>query len=166
MIWSASNHSSYKAMNQLRVNDCPFCRIVGRLEPAVVVDETAHTLAFFPLEPATRGHTMVVSKWHIADFFELDDHQAHAVGVSVLRVARALRAVLEPEGMNIITSAGEAASQSVMHLHVHLVPRWTGDPVGEIWPRKAPTPEPILEDTAECIRKYCHTELLEYRNPE
>ncbi len=114
------------------MTDCPFCAIVRREAPAEVVDETAATLAFFPLEPATTGHTMVISKRHVATFLDIPDPEIPALWLAVHRVGRALRAVLKPEGMNVISSAGEAASQSVPHLHVHLVPRWAGDAVGEI----------------------------------
>lgn len=143
---------------------CEFCEIVNRRSPAEVIYETPNTLAFFPLEPATRGHTMVIPKRHIDNFLELEPSDVPEIGRAVLQVARALREVLSPEGMNLITSAGEAASQSVMHLHVHLVPRWTEDALGNIWPPKVPTPEAILEDVADAIRECLRTESLEYRN--
>lgn len=165
------SHSPRRATNQLdgrrqATTACPFCRIVEKLDPAEVVYETDETLAFFPLEPATRGHTLVIPKRHIANFFDLSTSDTPALGRTVLHVAHALRHVLQPEGMNIITSAGEAASQSVNHLHVHLVPRWTGDAVGEIWPPKHPTSERVLESVADQIRAYCRSESLEHRNPE
>ena len=100
---------------------CAFCRIVNRETPAEVVYETKSTLAFFPLEPATRGHTMVIPKRHIETFLDAEEADVPELGSTVLTVGRALRAVLAPEGMNMISSAGVAASQSVMHLHVHLV---------------------------------------------
>lgn len=148
------------------MTDCPFCQIVHHLKPAEVVFETATTLAFFPLEPATHGHTMIIPKHHLPDFFDLQPSDITELGATLLHVARGLRAVLNPEGMNIITSAGKAASQSVRHLHIHLVPRWTGDAVGEIWPPKVTTPEPILEEVADKIREYCQAESLKDRNPE
>jgi len=148
------------------VNDCAFCQIINREIPAEVIYETATTLAFFPLEPATHGHTLVIPKQHVENFLELAPADIPELGMSVLRVGQALRAVLAPEGMNLISSAGEAASQTVMHLHVHLVPRWTNDAVGEIWPPKVPTPEHVLESVADAIRKFCRTEALDHRNPE
>lgn len=146
--------------------ECAFCKIVNRETPAEIVYETPATLAFFPLEPATRGHTMVIPKRHVDTFLDLDPSDIPELGTAVILVGRALRAVLEPEGLNVITSAGEAASQSVMHLHVHVVPRWTGDPIGEIWPPKVPTAESVLEGIADALRDFCRTEFLEDRNPE
>lgn len=143
---------------------CQFCEIIAGDAPAEVIYETPHTLAFFPLEPATRGHTMVVPKRHIEDFLELGTQDIPELGQATVMVGRALRAVLKPEGMNLISSAGEAASQSVMHLHVHLVPRWSDDAVGEIWPPKKITPQRVLEGTADALREFCGTERLDDRN--
>lgn len=145
---------------------CEFCEIVAGVVPAEVVLETATTLAFFPLEPATRGHTMIVPKRHFSTFLETSRAEVPELGETVLTLGHALQAVLAPQGMNLITSAGEAASQSVRHMHIHLVPRWSGDAVGEIWPPKAPTSERVLESVADDIREFCRTERLEYRNPE
>lgn len=145
---------------------CPFCQIVRRESPAEVIYETEDTLAFFPTEPATRGHTMVIPKRHVRSFLEAEPADVQPLGLTVLKVSQALQSVLNPEGMNLITSAGQAASQSVDHLHVHLVPRWEGDAVGEIWPPKVPTSEAVLEGVADALRDFCGTERLDDRNPE
>ena len=146
--------------------DCDFCRIVSRIAPAEVVYETDSMLAFFPLEPATRGHTLVIPKRHIESFLDLAPSDIPELGLTVVTVGRALRAVLAPEGMNVISSAGAAASQTVMHLHVHLVPRWSGDAIGDIWPAQVPTSQYVLDDMADAVRQFCQTEALEHRNPE
>ena len=148
------------------MNSCPFCQIVLRETSAEVVYETQDTLAFFPIEPATRGHTMVISKRHIRSFLEAESAEFEPIGRAVLRVSKALESVLTPEGMNLISSAGAAASQSVDHLHIHLVPRWEGDAVGEIWPRKVPTSEAELEGDADALRQFFGNERLNDRNPE
>jgi histidine triad (HIT) family protein len=116
-------------------SDCPFCEIV-RLEDrgAREVYRDSEVVGFFPTEPATLGHTLVVPRAHIPDIWSLEQPVGAALAEGVLRIAHAIRSALRPEGLNIIQSNGEAATQSVMHLHVHLVPRWRGDPVGRIWP--------------------------------
>lgn len=148
------------------MDTCPFCDIVNRKVPAEVVYETDSTLAFFPLEPATCGHTMVITKEHFETFLEVPNEWVPTLWKTVTDVGRALNEVLHPEGMNIISSAGKAASQSIFHVHVHLVPRWHGDVVGEIWPPKVPTPEAVLEGVADAIREHFRTQSLEYRNPK
>ncbi|MGI5195581.1 HIT family protein [Streptomyces sp. CA-288835] len=113
---------------------CPFCDIVDDPRKARVLYADAHTLAFFPLTPATQGHTLVVPKAHSTDLWAMDETAAQRLFRTVLLVGRALRTALEPDGMNVINSAGTAASQTVFHTHVHLVPRRPGDAMGLNWP--------------------------------
>lgn len=148
------------------MDDCEFCRIVTRIAPAEVIYESATTLAFFPLQPATPGHTLVIPKRHIENFLGVEASDLPGLSTAVVTVGKALDAIYRPDGMNVISSAGQAASQSVMHLHVHLVPRWTGDAVGEIWPPQVETPAEVLEDAADAVREFCRTQGLENRNPE
>lgn len=119
-----------------REQACAFCEIVAGSGRARVVYEDAHTLAFFPLAPATRGHTLVVPKAHSTDLWAMDEADTQRLFQTVMVVGRALRAVLGPDGMNVINSAGAVATQSVFHTHVHLVPRRPGDAMGPIWPPK------------------------------
>ena len=74
---------------------------------------------------------------------------------AVIKVGRAIKSALEPEGMNLITSAGETAEQSVFHLHLHLVPRWQRDGLCRIWPKKERCENSELEDVANRIRQAC-----------
>jgi histidine triad (HIT) family protein len=120
----------------MSVDACEFCEIVRGEAPAKIVSETEQTLAFFPLNPATLGHTLLIPKQHVATLWELEPDLAVALARALLPLAHAIRTALTPDGFNVINSAGEAASQSVFHLHIHLVPRWFDDHVGEIWPPK------------------------------
>lgn len=109
---------------------------------------------------------MVIPKRHIENILRFQKEDSPELFEVVLLVSRALDVVLKPEGLNVITSAGQAASQSVPHLHIHLVPRWSNDAVGEIWPPKVKTPEAILESVADSIRDYCNSDALADRNPD
>jgi histidine triad (HIT) family protein len=131
---------------------CEFCKIVAGEADARVVNATEHTVAFFPLKPAVLGHTLVVPTVHVPDIFALSEPIAAAVGQAVLAGAHAIKRALSPDGLNIINSAGAAASQTIFHLHVHLVPRWTDDRVGNIWPPSEPWPEEITDDVADAVR--------------
>lgn len=114
---------------------CSFCHIVAGADTHVLeVYRDEHVVAFFPSEPATLGHTLVVPKAHIRDIWSIDENTAAYLSKIVVRLANAVQVALEPEGINIIQSNGQAATQSVPHLHVHIVPRWTDDAVGRIWP--------------------------------
>lgn len=91
-------------------------------------------VAFFPTEPATLGHTLVVPESHVADIWQIDAVSVSKLGSATVELAHAIRRAIRPDGLNIIQSNGAAATQTVMHLHVHLVPRWDDDDVGPIWP--------------------------------
>lgn len=127
------------------MDSCVFCDIIDNPSKARTVFSDPYTVAFLPLAPATRGHTLVVPRTHFADLWTMDDLSVQHLTRTTLAVGRALRAALEPKGMNVINSAGTAASQSVFHCHTHLVPRWTGDAMGRIWPPKGDA----FEDDAE-----------------
>lgn len=131
---------------------CEFCSIIRGETEARVVGETAAILAFLPLTPATLGHTLVVPKQHIPDIWSVPPTLVGPLGQVTLRTAYAIREAMHPEGLNIINSNGEAASQTVRHLHVHVVPRWRGDEIGEIWPTKKRRNEAVQDEVLNAIR--------------
>lgn len=133
---------------------CAFCAIAAGQAPARRVFETPEVLAFFPDVPAVRGHTLVVPKVHVADFLHAGDETASAVAAATGSVGRALDSLLRPDGMNTITSARAAATQSVMHWHVHVLPRWREDAMGELWPEDRPTPAQELDALAVSLRHF------------
>lgn len=136
--------------------DCPFCLIANGKDPSAdVVCESDQWVAFFPLEPTTPGHTLVIPRTHVPDIWSLDKAGASVLMPAVVRVGRAIEAVLQPDGMNLISSAGSAAEQSVFHAHLHVVPRWTTDPIGPIWPPKERMNDATKDNLATMIRDAC-----------
>jgi histidine triad (HIT) family protein len=127
---------------------CDFCEIVAKEEPARIVWRSSTVIAFFPLEPATLGHTLVIPTEHIPDIWGLDEATAIRLTQATLRVAEAVRTAVSPDGLNLIQSNGAAATQTVDHLHVHVVPRWNGDAMGHIWPSEPEDPERSEGDMA------------------
>ncbi|MHB0858749.1 MAG: HIT family protein [Anaerolineae bacterium] len=109
------------------MDDCPFCDIVRKKTPASIVYEDEHTLAFMDLRPICPGHVLVIPKVHCSTIYDLELETAGRLFQSVTRVARAMAASLEPEGLNVWQSNGSAAGQVVPHVHIHLVPRRSGD---------------------------------------
>lgn len=93
-------------------------------------------MAFFPTNPATLGHTLVIPRRHLVDVWALHQADAAPLWEATLGLAHAIKSALRPDGLNIINSAGNAATQSVFHVHMHVVPRWFDDPIGDIWPPK------------------------------
>jgi histidine triad (HIT) family protein len=135
--------------------DCPFCRIARGLDRSCeVVADGAHWVAFFPPEPATLGHTLIIPRDHESDFWSLQSDLAAELALVAQRLGRAIAAALEPNGMNLITSAGRAAEQSVFHAHLHLLPRIDADRI-EIWPDRQQQFSPaLLTDSAALIREH------------
>jgi histidine triad (HIT) family protein len=140
----------------LSIEDCDFCAIANGEDPLVeVVCEADSWIAFFPLKPATKGHTLVIPRRHIADIWELDVQLGSDLMSAVIRVGRAVAAVVRPEGMNLISSKGSAAEQTVFHLHFHILPRWNRDGFDDIWPTETADEDVDLEVLAEHIRTAC-----------
>jgi histidine triad (HIT) family protein len=136
---------------------CPFCAVVEGARKTPVVYESSKVMALFPLNPAACGHTLLIPKRHVPDLWALDQADAPQLAEAVLKVAKAIRQGLRPDGLNIITSVGTAASQTVLHLHIHLVPRWHGDQFGEIWPRPSPAfPQEKISAAARSIHAALH----------
>ena len=131
--------------------DCVFCKIVAKQIPATVVHEDEHTLAFMDIGQVNPGHVLVAVKKHAENIFALDDAQAAAVFRAAATVARAIRGAFEPPGLSVYQANGAAAGQTVMHLHIHLVPRHYGDGMALAWPVKNP-PRERLTEYADKIR--------------
>lgn len=135
---------------------CVFCRIgQGESRPLQVVCEHPDWLAFFPDSPASLGHTLVIPRVHVSDVWALEPPLSSELMTAVIEVGRAIRVAVQPEGMNLISSSGTAAEQTVFHVHFHLVPRWDRDRIDPIWPPKEPIDDALKEDVASRIRRTC-----------
>ena len=132
--------------------DCEFCQIVRGEKRAHIVADASDTLAFFPLKPACLGHTIVIPKTHVRDLWAAGSLLDTGLMQAVIRVGHAINTALRPDGLNLISSAGEAASQTVFHLHLHVVPRWAGDHFGSIWPPGPPLTDQAKGEAAVAIR--------------
>lgn len=132
---------------------CEFCRIVSGEAPAEVIARTDTWIALFPLNPATPGHTLVIPTRHHADLWDIADPTVSATLMhAIVHVGHAIEQALAPHGMNLITSAGSAAEQTVFHAHLHVVPRWRDDGFGQIWPTGHRYDIDDLDNVADRIR--------------
>jgi histidine triad (HIT) family protein len=113
--------------------DCIFCKIVAREIPALIIEEDDDALAFMDIAPATRGHALVIPKEHASNLWEIEPDQLAAVAKAAQRVALRIRDRLAPDGLNLVNSNGPAAWQTVFHFHVHVIPRYVGDPLRLPW---------------------------------
>jgi histidine triad (HIT) family protein len=113
--------------------DCIFCKIVAGDLPALVVDEDASTLAFMDIRPATRGHALVIPRAHATDLLSVSGEDLSAVALAAQRLAGRAKQHLGADGVNLLNSCGRAAWQTVFHFHVHVIPRYDGDPLQLPW---------------------------------
>ncbi len=113
--------------------DCIFCKIVAGELPARIVDEDERTIAFMDISPATRGHALVIPRAHSADLLDVAGEDLSAVALACQRLAGRMRERLGADGVNLLNSCGHAAWQTVFHFHVHVIPRYDGDPLRLPW---------------------------------
>jgi histidine triad (HIT) family protein len=113
--------------------DCIFCKIVAGELPASIVDEDERTIAFMDIAPATRGHALVIPRAHSTDLLGVDREDLGAVALAAQRLAGRMKERLGADGINLLNSCGLAAWQTVFHFHVHVIPRYDGDPLRLPW---------------------------------
>jgi histidine triad (HIT) family protein len=117
----------------MRDPDCIFCKIIAGELPSQTVDEDERTVAFMDINPATRGHLLVVPRNHARDLLEISPEDLTATMATVQRVARRVSERLSPAGINLLNSCGAEAWQTVFHFHVHVIPRYEDDPLRLPW---------------------------------
>ncbi|ORB29370.1 HIT family protein [Mycolicibacterium parafortuitum] len=107
---------------------CVFCAIVAGDAPAIRIHEDDDYLAILDIRPFTRGHTLVIPKVHTVDLTDTPASTLAGMAAIGQRIAKAARrSGLHADGNNIAINDGKAAFQSVFHIHLHVVPRHTGD---------------------------------------
>jgi histidine triad (HIT) family protein len=129
--------------------DCIFCKILAGEIPATIVDEDERTIAFMDIAPATRGHALVIPRAHSADLLSVGPEDLRAVALAAQRLAAGAKARLRADGVNLLNSCGRAAWQTVFHFHVHVIPRYEGDPLRLPWVPGAGDPAAIAAAAQE-----------------
>ncbi len=108
-------------------NDCIFCKIVAGQIPCTKVFEDRLVLSFMDICPLNKGHLLVIPKDHYETILDIPADIYGHLASTICRIAKAVKDSLNPDGMNVMQLNGRAANQVVPHVHLHLVPRWTGD---------------------------------------
>jgi len=111
--------------------DCIFCKIAAGALPAAVVFQDDVCMAFMDIRPVNPGHVLVIPKRHAAHLADLDPGTGGLLFQIAMRVAEAIRRTpIRCEGINLFLADGRAAMQEVFHVHLHVIPRYTGDGFG------------------------------------
>jgi histidine triad (HIT) family protein len=131
--------------------NCIFCKIIAGEIPAQKIAEDERTVAFMDINPATRGHVLVVPRRHARDLLEIDDEDLAATMLAARTIAQRVKDRMDADGVNLLNSCGSAAWQTVYHFHVHVIPRYEGDPLRLPWTPKEGDPDEIAA-AAEVLR--------------
>ena len=107
--------------------DCIFCKIAkGEIHSATVYEDS-HFTVILDVNPATKGHCLIIPKEHFDNIYDLDGETAGKLFALATCIARAMRDALKCDGLNLVQNNGEIAGQTVNHFHLHLIPRYEGD---------------------------------------
>lgn len=131
--------------------DCLFCRILRDEIPSERVYEDDRVVAFMDIAPATAGHTLLIPRTHAQDIHDIDGADLAACARAAQLIAASAVERLGADGVNLLNSSGSAAWQTVGHFHMHVIPRYAGDPLKLPWEPAAGDPEQIA-DTARRLR--------------
>ena len=136
-------------MDARRDPDCLFCKIVAGEIPATVVAEDERTIAFMDINPATRGHVLVIPRAHARDVHEIETADLEAVAVAAQAIAGRAVKRLGADGVNLLNSSGADAWQTVFHFHMHVIPRYADDPLRLPWTPASGDADAIAAAAAE-----------------
>lgn len=106
------------------LTECVFCNLEEKRE---IISETATAVAFYDSYPVSKGHVLIIPKRHVSNYFDLTVHEQRAIWLLVNRCKEIITNKHQPDGFNVGININEAAGQTVMHIHVHLIPRYNGD---------------------------------------
>ena len=132
-------------------DDCIFCKIIAGELPGEIVDQDEHTVSFMDINPWTRGHALVIPRTHSKNLYEIDPGDLAHTAAAAQRLALTMREKLGAEGINLLNACEAVAWQTVFHFHIHVIPRYTDDPL-QLPVRPMPADMDELAKVAEQIR--------------
>lgn len=127
------------------MSDCIFCKIANGEIPSNTIYEDNDFRVILDLGPATKGHALVLPKKHYADLFEIPEETVAGAVKVAKKVAGIMKDKLECDGLNLVQNNGETAGQTVMHFHLHIIPRYKNDGQHILWKPTSPSPEELTE---------------------
>lgn len=116
--------------------DCIFCKLVAGEIPCSKIYEDGHSFAFLDINPVNKGHALVITKKHYDTVLDMPEADGVALAKATVKVARAVKAGTNADGINLLHNIGSAAGQIIFHAHVHLIPRFEHDKTDMKWTRK------------------------------
>ena len=136
----------------MKKDDCIFCKIAAGEISSATVYEDDDFRAILDLGPAAKGHTLVIPKSHSDNLLSVEQDSAAKALKVISKTANAIKEALGCDGINVVQNNGEAAGQTVMHLHFHIIPRYKNDSVNIGWQPMKPSNEELAA-TADLIKE-------------
>ena len=127
------------------MDNCIFCKLANGVFPTRTVYEDESFRVILDLGPATKGHALILPKSHAANLYELPDDMAAKVLPLAKKIATQMKEKLGCDGLNLVQNNGEVAGQTVMHFHLHLIPRYEGDGQNILWKPTEPSEQELDE---------------------
>ena len=131
------------------MDNCIFCKIASGEIPSNTLYEDEGFRVILDNGPATKGHALVLPKEHYANLFEIPEDVLAKAAIAAKKVAGTMKEKLSCDGLNLVQNNGETAGQTVMHFHLHIIPRYKDDGQSILWKPTSPTAEELaaIRDT-------------------
>ena len=127
----------------MKKDDCIFCKIANGEIPSASPYECEDFKVILDMGPATKGHALILPKEHADNLYELPDETAAKILPLAKKLALSMREKLHTDGLNVVQNNGEVAGQTVMHYHLHLIPRYQNDGQRILWKPTSPSAEEL-----------------------
>ena len=136
----------------MKKDDCIFCKIAAGEIPSKTIYEDEAFRVILDLGQATRGHALILPKNHADNLYELPEEDASRVLLVAKKVALQMKKNLNCPGLNLVQNNGEVAGQTVMHFHMHLIPRYDADKQMISWKPGSPSQEELEETCRQIVK--------------
>jgi histidine triad (HIT) family protein len=136
----------------VRDPNCVFCKVIAGEIPGEVVDSDDYTVTVMDINPATRGHVVVIPREHSENLLAVSEEDLAATMKAARRMIERISEALAPAGFNVLNNMGRAAWQSIFHFHVHVIPRYADDPLQLPWLPEPADPGELAAVAAEIRR--------------
>lgn len=133
----------------MKKEECIFCKIANGEIPSKTIYEDDDFRVILDIGPATRGHALILPKEHYKDLFEMPEEMAAKAVILAKKIAVKLKDSLHCDGLNLVQNNGSCAGQTVLHFHLHLIPRYKDDNQHILWTPTSPTDEELNQTMKE-----------------
>jgi histidine triad (HIT) family protein len=117
----------------VRDPNCIFCKVIAGEIPGEIIDSDDRTVTVMDINPATRGHVVVIPREHAENLLTVSEEDLAATMGAVRRITDRMQETIAPAGFNVLNNMGRAAWQSIFHFHMHVIPRYVDDPLQLPW---------------------------------